>query len=174
MSPQGSSVPTWCSIQQRAGPQPRRLERCRLAQVAYLENGFAVESHWEEAWTKPMQMWPFGIQGTLLPSERNCDCFVCLFVCFILYWFQVCSLVIRQSYTVHTVPLKISSTLTGIIRIYHNILDCIPYAYLLLCDYFLTSNWCFLVSSQPTPPLRQPPGLSLHLWIGLNFVYFVL
>ena len=42
---------------------------------------------------------------------------------FILYWFQVYSLVVIQSYTLHSISLNISSTLTGTIHLYHVIID---------------------------------------------------
>lgn len=46
-----------------------------------------------------------------------------VFKIFILYGFQVYSLVVRQSYTLHKVPLGSSCTSTGTIYNYHSIID---------------------------------------------------
>ena len=50
---------------------------------------------------------------------------------FILYWFQVYNLVVRQSYTLRSVPLNISSTPNGTIHSYCNITGYILYAFLM-------------------------------------------
>ena len=45
-----------------------------------------------------------------------------------LFWFQVYGIVVRQSYPLHSAPLGISSTPTGTIHSYCNIINCSPYA----------------------------------------------
>ena len=50
---------------------------------------------------------------------------------FCMYWFQVYNLVVKQSHTLHGIPLNISSTPMGTVHSYHNITDYISYALLI-------------------------------------------
>ena len=59
-----------------------------------------------------------------------------LFSSFILYVFQVHGLVVKQPYTLYSVPLSVSGTLNGAMHSYCNIIDYISYA-------LLTSPWLF-------------------------------
>lgn len=49
---------------------------------------------------------------------------------FIMHYFQMYSLVARQSYALCSIPLNISGTPTGITYSYHNIINYISYALL--------------------------------------------
>ena len=93
-----------------------------------------------------------------------------LLILFTMYWFQVYSLVVRRSYTLQSVPLDISSTLTGTIRRYHNIADYMSYA-LLSHDYLVTTDLCFSVPSSLSPSAPTPPPHGSHqFWVCSSFV----
>lgn len=58
-------------------------------------------------------------------SSQNVYSFI--FFKFIIHWFWVYTLVVRQSYALHSVPLNIFIASTGTIYSYHNIIDYIFY-----------------------------------------------
>ena len=72
--------------------------------------------------------------------------------------FCVYTLVVRQSHTLHSIPLDISSSPSSTIRGYHNI-D-IFYAFLNSCDYFVATNLCSLVPSPLSPSDPTLPSIS--------------
>ena len=70
---------------------------------------------------------------------QHCECyglFAFLKLFFVTYWFWVCSLMVKQSYTLHNTPHDISSTPTSTKHNYYDVIDYISYA-------LLTFLWLF-------------------------------
>ena len=76
---------------------------------------------------------------------------------FILYWFQVYSLVVRQSYTLHSVSINISSAHPALHIIITILLTVFPMLYWHPHDYFVTTN---LYCLTPSPLSPRAPTLS--------------
>ena len=87
----------------------------------------------------------------------------------ILFYFQVQSIAVRQSYTLESGPPGISSP-PSTIHCYYNIIDCIPVLYFTSpclfwnCQFVLLSPFTFLTQLPKLPPLWRPSVCSLCLW----------
>ena len=86
---------------------------------------------------------------------------------FILYWFQVYSLVVRKSYYVlHSILFGISSTQ---LAPYVVTIILLTMLYIHPHDYFVTTNLCFSV---PSPLLLSPPSsLTSGRWIHTSVCF---
>lgn len=83
------------------------------------------------------------------------------FLFFIIYWFWVYGLVVRQAYILNSVPLDISSTPTGTIHSYHDVT--IPCGLLVSLDYSVTTGLSFFLPSplSPSAPAALPLATTL-------------
>lgn len=85
------------------------------------------------------------------------------------------SVVVRESHTLQSLP-PIFQHPTHIIYSYHIIIDHVPNAVLLhSCDYFVTSNLYFLISTFSTDcPVPSPLATTcIYVYESIHFVYLV-
>ena len=97
-------------------------------------------------------------------------------------WFQVYSLLVRESYALHSVPLDISSAHLAPYTVITILLTVFPMVYLHPHDYFVTANPSCSIPSpfHPIPRTLFPPATTIQLSVSMSlfqfslFIYFVL